>query len=281
MTTGAIIFAHNNPSIDYVKFAVFAAKRVQKFLNIPVSIITDDAKWLKTNYPNHTFDQIIEVPPTQSQPRFFYDGSLSKKQLEWKNLSRTKIYDLSPYNKTLVLDSDYILNSDILKTALDNDYDFQIYRQSLDLAPDRDPGAFKRINVYSIPFYWATVFIFQKNTITKAFFDLVEYIKLNWIYFRTLYNIEAPAYRNDVAFSIAIHIMNGKTEGGFAIELPGKMIFSADKDILIDATETDMKFLVEKYGHLGEYTLVKTSCVDVHVMNKFSLDRFIDGGISV
>lgn len=281
MTTGAVIFAHNNTSIDYVKLAVFAAERVKHYLNIPVTLVTDDSKWLLSKFKEHPFEHVIETSSAHVQHRYFHDGSLSKKQLEWKNLSRTQVYNLTPYDKTLVLDSDYIINSTILKTALDNDHDFQIYRQSMDLAPDREPGAFKRINMYSVPFYWATVFVFQKNAITQAFFDLVDYIKQNWIYFRTLYSIEAPAFRNDIAFSIAIHIMNGKTEGGFAVELPGKMVFTADRDLLVSAKDEKMSFLVEKHGYVGEYTAVKTTGIDVHVMNKFSLDRFIDGGNGV
>jgi hypothetical protein len=75
--------------------------------------------------------------------------------------------------------------------------------------------------------------------------------------------------------------MNGKTNGEFALELPGKMIFAADKDILVSADENKMQFLVEKKDYLGEYTMVKTTGLDVHVMNKFSLSRYIDGGYGV
>ena len=42
-----------------------------------------------------------------------------------------------------------------------------------------------------------------------------------------------------------------------------------------------MHFLLEKKDFAGEYTLTKTSSLDVHVMNKFSLTRFIDGGTGV
>jgi hypothetical protein len=279
MTTGAIIFAHNNSSIDYIKFAVFAATRVNEYLDIPVSLITDNRDWLLKNYPNHTFDQVIELPfiKDPQQQKRFHDGSLAHKQLEWKNVTRTQIYNLTPYDRTLVIDSDYIINSSVLKPALENDYEFQIYRNSFDLALDRDPDTFTRINAYSIPFYWATVFIFSKSTVMQAFFDLVEYIKNNWIYFKTLYSLDSTMYRNDFAFSIAIHIMNNKTSGEFAIELPGNMIYATDRDILVAAQNDKMKFLVEKKDHLGEYTLVKTSGLDVHVMNKFSLARHIDG----
>jgi len=282
MTLGAIIFAQNNEVIDYTKLAVFSAKRIRQFLNIPVSLVTDNANYLKTKYPDHPFDQIIEIEFTDNnQTKNFYDGSFSSRKLSWKNQSRSNIYDLTPYDRTLVIDSDYILNSNILQSALTNNYDFQIYKDSFDLAVDREHAEFLRINQYSIPFYWATVFVFQKNSITKAFFDLVSYIKANWSYFRLLYNISNPLYRNDFAFSIAIHIMNGKTNSNFAVDLPGKMAYITDEDILVSADGTKMKFLTQKKSYLGEYIAVKTHSMDVHVINKMSLSRFIDTGLGI
>ena len=281
MSNGALIFAHNNPIIDYVKLAVFAAKRIKRFLNIPVSIVTDSKDWLLKTHPNHPFDKIIEIGVESATHKTFNDGSLSSTKFEWKNVSRNRAYELSPYDTTMVVDSDYIINSDILKTAFDRVEPLQIYSKSFDLAGWRDKTYFERINPYSIPFYWATVFVFQKNQITESFFDLVTYIKVNWSYFRVLYTIETAMFRNDIAFSIAIHIMNGKTNGAFATALPGAMTYIQDKDLLLSIDNTTMKFLVEKEHYLGEYIAAKTQGIDVHVMNKQSLVRFIDGGFGV
>ena len=281
MSNGAVIFAHNNPIIDYTKLAIFAANRVIDFLNVPVSLVTDNKQWLLEKYPDHPFDKVIEIQLDASTQKTFHDGSLSYKQFEWKNVSRNRAYELSPYDKTLVLDSDYIINSSILKTAFDRDLDLQLYSKSFDLAGWRDKSYFERINPYSIPFYWATTFVFQKNQVTESFFDLVSYIKANWTYYRVLYNIETTLFRNDIAFSIAIHIMNGKTNGGFATELPGTMTYIQDRDLLVEINETAMQFLVEKQNYLGEYQAVKTQGIDVHVMNKQSLTRVIDGGSGV
>jgi hypothetical protein len=277
MTTGAVIFAQNNDTVDYVKLAVFAASRIQNHLNIPVSIVTDSRGWLEKTYPNHGFDKIIDAEPSNKYFRKrFHDGSLASKTTEWKNLSRTTVYDLTPYDKTLVIDSDYIINSNILKSALDKDEDLQIYSKSLDLSGWREGKEFQRINEFSIPFYWATTFIFKKNNVTESFFALIKYIKENWDYYTALYNIESILYRNDYAFSIAIHIMNGNREGYFAQELPGTMIYTTDKDLLINIDDNKLKFLVEKQNHLGEYIAATTTGLDVHVMNKISLSRCLD-----
>lgn len=283
-TVGAVIFAQNNSSIDYVKLAIFASTRIKTFLNIPVSIITDSADWMLKTYPKESkiFDQIIKIEnvSTPNQKRF-NDGTLSSKFLEWKNLSRNSVYDLTPYDKTLVIDSDYIINSSVLTNALNSDHSFQIYKDCFSLSSWRGTTEFTRINQYSIPFYWATTFIFEKTIEVKYFFTVVEHIKTNWQYFRTLYSIEVPTFRNDFAFSIAIHLMNSKTSGMFAQELPGKMFYISDRDLLISLDDVKMKFLIEKENYLGEYTAASMNNTDVHIMNKLSLSRFIDGGLGV
>lgn len=283
-TIGAVIFAQNNSSIDYVKLSIFAAQRLQSFLKIPVSIITDSADWMVKTYPTESkiFDQIISIEHTSAYgQKRFNDGTLSSKFLEWKNLSRHSVYDLTPYDKTLVIDSDYIINSGTLLGALESDHSFQIYKDCFSLSSWRGTAEFTRINQYSIPFFWATTFIFEKTIEVKYFFTIVEYIKNNWQYFRTLYSIEVPTFRNDFAFSIAIHLMNAKTSGMFAQELPGKMFYVSDRDLLISLDDTRMKFLIEKENYLGEYTAASIHNTDVHIMNKLSLSRFIDGGSGV
>lgn len=279
MTNGAVIFAQNNSAIDYVKLATFSAKQIQKHLNIPVTLITDNPN---TVTDHDIFDKIIIISDSNySQLKKFHDGSINSKQLEWKNYSRSQVYELTPYDKTLVVDSDFIVNSSTLLAAFDIDSDFQIYKKSFDLAGWRNTSSFDRLNQYAIPFYWATAFVFEKNAVTEAFFNLISHIKENWAYYRLLYTIDSTAFRNDFAFSIAIHIMNNSTTGDFATPLPGNMLYVLDKDLLISAVDNKMKFLVEKEGYHGEYTLVKTCGLDVHVMNKHSLLRFIDGGSGV
>jgi len=277
MTHGAVIFAQNNGAIDYVKIATFSAKQIKKYLNIPVSLITDSP----TSVTEDVFDQIIVISSNTTQTKKFFDGALSSKNLIWKNQSRSQVFELTPYDTTLVIDSDYIVNSSVLLPAFDSDSNFQIYRTSLDLAGWRNTSSFDRLNQYSIPFYWATVFIFKKDEITQTFFNIVDNIKLNWEYYRLLYTIDSKVFRNDFAFSIAIHIMNNNTTGEFATALPGSMTYILDRDLLVEMAEDRMQFLVEKESYHGEYTLVKTTGLDVHVMNKSSLLRVVEGGQGV
>lgn len=279
MTKGVIIFAQNNAEVDYAKISLFAAKRVKEFLDVPVSLITDSKDWLLQSQPDagKVFDKIIPIWTESSQTKKFYDGSLSAKQLVWKNLSRSDCYEFTPYDETLVIDSDYIISSNNLSKIWNNQHDFLIYRSSYDLAQWRDSSSFNYLNEHAIPFYWATAFYFKKTPVVEAFFKLVKHIKENWSYYRALYFIDTPTFRNDFAFSIAIHIMNGNSDSVFAKPLPGKMFYALDRDILLDIQQSNMKLLIEKENYNGEYTLIKTQGLDLHVMNKFSLTRYIDG----
>ena len=88
-----------------------------------------------------------------------------------------------------------------------------------------------------------------------------------------MYQLSQRVYRNDYSFSIAVNLMDNHKIGS----MPGKMLYSTDKDVLFEVEEDKLKFLVEKKDRLGQYTAVYTDKLNVHVMNKFSLNRMIDG----
>jgi len=277
MNKGAFLIARNNGHIDYVKQAVFLAKRINKYLNIPVTIATDSSEYLETAFGNDDFDNVIKLEYTaDSNMRYFFDGALSKKTASFKNANRANVYDLSPYDETLLLDTDYIISNSLLKSVFTSKSDLSIYKKSNDVAKVRDETEFDKISDTSIDFYWATVVYFKKTEANKIFFDLIKHIEQEWNHYRRVYQITSRLFRNDFAFSIAIHIMNGFQKGDFAQQLPGSMMYTTDKDVLWKLKEDEMMFLVEKKDYLGEYTALKTSGQTIHVMNKSSLNRIID-----
>jgi hypothetical protein len=278
MTRGVLIFAQNNPDIDYTKIAIFAAERVKKFLNVPVSIVTDNSDYLFETHKDKAkiFDKVIDISTPMSQNKLFFDGTVSSKILPWKNFTRSDCFNVTPYDETIVIDADFIINSDHLNKVWDSPHDLMLFRSSYDLSQWRDTSYFNYINNYSIPFYWATVFYFKKSEITRSFFTIIQHIRSNWQYYRLLYAVDAETFRNDFAFSMAIHIMNDHADTEFINALPGKLYYTLDRDILLKTDENSMTFLLEKEGHGGEYTAMKVKNLDIHVMNKYSLARYID-----
>lgn len=278
MSKGALLIARNNDTIDYVKQAVFLANRIKKYLDIPVSIITDSVNYLKDEFPEDTFDEIIKIEYKDDiNKKAYYDGSLYHKKLNFKNNYRVEAFDLTPYDETLLLDTDFIISNDLLKNCFSSPNDLMMYKKSEDLAKIRNEKEFEHISDYSIEFYWATVVFFRKTALNKIYFDLIKHIQENWQHYYSVYQLKSTLFRNDFAFSIAAHIMNGfEQQYDFVNELPGKHLYTTDRDILHKLDGNNFIFLVEKKNYLGEYTLISVKDQNVHVMNKFSLNRIID-----
>ena len=122
MTSGILLFAYNNSHIDYAKHAIFCAKNAKKFLKLPVSLVTDSKTYLQRQYENHidVFDSIIDDKTSSSQTKKFYNGQQYKK-LTWNNHSRPNAYDITPYERTLVMDTDYIVSNNSLLNCFEDD----------------------------------------------------------------------------------------------------------------------------------------------------------------
>ena len=280
---GVLLFAQNNERIDYVKQAVYLAKRIKKFLNLPVSIVTDSEGYLKSQFGTDDFDEVIAQDSLSTKThyrRMFYDGALSNVQASFKNTNRYMAYELSPYDQTLVIDTDYVINDTTLLSCFDSDHSLMMYRKSEDLSNTRDNREFLYVSDTSVDFYWATVVYFKKCKQNKLFFDLVKHVADEWTHYRRVYQINSTLFRNDFAFSIAAHIMNGFESGDFVKELPGTMLYTTDKDVLQQINGDSFIFLVEKPHYLGEYYIVNSKRRSVHVMNKHSLNRCIDQELS-
>jgi len=221
------------------------------------------------------------VYDSSPQYRQYFDGAMTHKKLRFKNDIRVKSFELSPFDETLVIDCDYLINNDILKYCWQQPHDFLIHKQAVDLSGYRYDPRLVTLSDKSIDFYWATVFFFRKNKNTEIFFNYLNHIQENWNYYRYVYQIEQSLYRNDFAFGIAIHVMNGYQNGSWAHDLPGKLYYTIDKDILLEHADTEMKFLIEKEKYRGEYTVMKTKGINVHVMNKFSISRILNEELNV
>ena len=278
MTKGVVLFASNNGKLNYVKQAAFLARRIKKYMNLPTTIITDVNIQEKHPYWKKHFDKIVYYKQLQihRQNKRYFDGDLYNKHLLFNNSNRQSLYRMSPYDETIVMDTDYVKSNDKLLQCFNSPHDFLIYKNSTHIGMHEYVPEFEHISDVGIDFYWATVFFFRKTPEMKIFFDLVRHIEENYVHYRSVYHFRSPIFRNDFAFSIAIHIMNGYQPGNFAKALPGKKYYATDRDICLQIDDSNIKFLTQKKQHLGEYTGVNLNDTNVHIMNKFSLERVID-----
>ena len=188
MTTGALIFARNNEHTDYVAMAKWSAKNIRRHLGIETHIVTDDSR-------------------QDSGARHFSDTGT----VTWHNTNRMDAYRLSPWDRTLVLDADYVVASDQLRSILDCDADFLAHRWAYDVT---GCNTFEGLNYFGnvrMPMWWATVMIFNKSPQAKLVFDTMTMIRDHWTHYRRIYKNNTPTYRNDHALSIALLTVNGHT----------------------------------------------------------------------
>jgi hypothetical protein len=188
MTTGALIFARNNEQIDYEAMARWSARNIKRHLGIDTHIVTDATR-------------------TDSGSRHFSDAGT----VTWHNTNRMDAYRLSPWDRTLVLDADYVVASDQLRGVLNCNADFLAHRWAYDVT---GCNTFEGLNYFGDvrrPQWWATVMIFNKSKTAELIFDIMTMIRDNWTHYRHIYKNNTPTYRNDHALSIALLMANGHT----------------------------------------------------------------------
>lgn len=278
MTRGALIFAHNSRDVDYAVCAVVAGGLAGKNLQIPVSLVTDEStvKWMKqSSYYDKaikTFDQIIIVEkPTTTNKRTLHDGA-SANVVPFVNSNRANAWELTPYDETLLLDSDYLIFTDTLNQYWELENDVLISTAMNDIQGDRKGFLDNHVSETGVHLYWATTVMFKKNERSKLFFDLVDNIRKNYNYFADIYRFNSSQFRNDIAFSIAKHILEGFTTDTRE-NLP-PVLTAIDKDILHSVCEKTGKltFMISNAA-ADKFYLASIKEMDVHIINKQSIVR--------
>jgi hypothetical protein len=179
--------------------ALHTAKRVNHFLGLPVTLVTDE-----DSYPNdesYEWDKVIKIEPDKDN---FRDWG------QWINKGRYMAYDLSPYDQTVLLDVDYVVNSNKLLKLFDLDTDFCCHNRTNYLM---HPGAAQEVlSAYSFDTLWATVVMFKKSKRAEQIFHCLEMVQKNYAHFANIHSFIAGVYRNDYALTLALRIANGHTE---------------------------------------------------------------------
>lgn len=283
MSQGIVFFAHNNTEIDYGSVAIANATMIKHHMGVnAITLITDEGTmrhmndtWDK-NIIDNSFEQIKITPRRRvDNNKRYRDTRHNVNLLPFYNINRSTVYSQSPYDETLVIDVDYLICNNTLNDVWNHKEDLLINRKSFDLLTGRHDTSFDRVDDFGIDFYWATAFYFRKSEETQIFFNLLEAIKANYPYFKTLYGITSYNFRNDHAFSIAVHMFNGFAKSGLVKHLPVDFLqHTLDYDELHDInSKGSLSFLLEKTSEPGKFIPARTDGVNIHVMNKYSIVR--------
>lgn len=200
VSKGFLVLAHNTDDIDYVKQAYALAlsiKYSQKDIK-NISIVTnnqvpDQFLW--------AFDKIIPIP-------WFKEGTRYQAENRWK------LYHATPYDETVVLDTDMLLVEDIGEwwTYCSN-YDLKfcskILNHKLEYVVDKVHRKTFIVNNLTSPYY--ALHYFRKVPSALEFYKVLEFVCNNWEWCWTKFAPEE--YQNWLSMDLAIAI---------AIEITGK-----------------------------------------------------------
>ena len=277
MTQGILIYAHNTRAVDYALLSVISAGLAKKHLSMPASLVTDDStvSWMKQSQIFHLAEKVFENiivadrPITNNQRRL-YDGE-NNSTVPFVNVNRDTAWNLTPYDRTLLIDSDFLIFSDVLNKYWNIDCDLLIGESINDIySQDRMKYLDRHVSDTGVKLYWATTVMFTKNQNTQLFFDTVNHVKENYRHYADVFRFDHRQFRNDIAFSVSKHILDGYVESNLGTLPP--ILSALDRDILYEVNDQRLTFLID-HKLDSNYCAAAISGVDIHIMNKQSIIR--------
>ena len=281
---GVVFFAYNNEQIDYVRLAVLVASAVKKHMkNNQTCLITNKSsldwstKSITSKVLDKAFDHIVlEEPEYKSNIRKFYDSPWSTFKCQFENWNKNDVIKLTPFDKTLMLDVDFLVNNNFLDVPFGIEEPLMLYTDAITLRNEKPFHILeRRLHKKGIPMLWSTAIYFDKNDdMVQSFFELWNHIKDNWDFYRYLYGFSTKIYRTDFAVSIATHILNGFIENTLVKPLPDNpMKYVEPKDDIESVLIDGVRFLSHKPDEEWLHMLVVSKNENLHIMNKRAIDR--------
>ena len=265
-TKGILIFAKNNEQFNYIKQAEVAATMAKHFLDVPISLIT-----LEVDYKDNTndiWDKVIYLEDVDvvNGRGMYVEGK--RKNVTWYNLDRLIAYDLSPYDETILIDSDYLIQNSVLSNVWGS-IEPMLMNTDSRLPSKEQEHIYEKVITDGYPrIHWFTVCYFRKCKETEQWFTIAKEIKENDDFYSTTFNSPYSFYRNDITAAIASHIMNGYADGWIK-PLPTRQINSYSPETIIDINKGSITINTSSIP-------VRLKDTNVHLLNKFEIEKYYD-----
>jgi len=267
MTQGFLLFAHDNERISYGQLAVWCAQRIHQYLDRPVSLVADPTtvdNIIAAGLDINVFDHVITSSSTTQQVKS-YQGEM----LTFQNLDRVSAWDLTPYDETIIIDTDIVIQSKKLNLLWGSAHDYMVCRDARDVFGHPHPD-FDWVSTTGVKFFWATEFYFRKTEKSHLFFKTCKWVKEHYPWLSVLHQYNVNLLRNDYIWSIALHMLGGTAHANWCPVIPGELLYVIDKSNLESMTKEQIVL-----SHTAGKHVCRIRGQDVHVMNKNDLQRLV------
>ena len=280
---GVCMFAYNNEKIDYVQFAHIAAAYVKRNMpDMKTCLITDEGtySYLKGSVSDKLHNKCFDTVVTQdvahpSNPRRHYDSPWTEFSTQFSNSNKHDIFELTPFEKTLLIDTDYFIMNNDYAYIFDSDVPIGMHRYARYLEHQPPYMNEQQLSDAGIHHWWSTVVYFDKSEESQIFFDTWSHVKDNWDYYHLLYQFPPGLFRTDFCVSIAAHILNGFNENSFVHDFDGVPLVNMDqKDDIIEIKDVnDYILLSHNRKEQWKNLLTRQQNTNLHLMNKLAISR--------
>lgn len=248
-----------------------------------------DFEWLESVHGEELVDRAFnEVVITNDKHpenvRMHFDSPWTQFSSHFQNNNKHMVNKYSPFDKTLLLDIDYIVRNNNLDYLFEqDDIHVGMYDAAQDLRCDPPHIYEQYLNPVGIPMLWSTVVYFDRSDTSDMFFDIWAHCQQEYSFYKFLYNMPGNMYRTDFCVSIANHIMNGMASGNMLHTIiDGPMQYMDQKDDIVEIkTADDWIFLANDREQNWVNILARNYKQNLHVMNKRAMDRHFDQMIKV
>jgi hypothetical protein len=262
MSTGAIIFAFNG-DLEYTRIAQECARRIKHYLNIPVTLISDSVRTY-SGFDN----QLLVERASATGNRSWADCDVP---IAWRNSGRSTAFELSPYDRTLLIDADYWIDSNNLSCLLESNASFLAHNNRM-YVNETVPKT-ETFGMLKTPMWWATVCVFDRSEYSQDVFDAWHMIETNYDHYANLFQFNRKPFRNDYALSLALLLVNGGIMPTQSIPWP---LINVPDSCDVDLTDHwTLGYTVYENQQLKPKRItVKDQ--DLHVMGKRNLEKLLE-----
>tara|TARA_R110001592_G_scaffold146115_1_gene370099 strand:+ start:442 stop:1227 length:786 start_codon:yes stop_codon:yes gene_type:complete len=244
---GIMLFSFDTPDLEYSKITKKCIELLRIHCpDIPVVVVADE------------FIEGADWTILSEDPEPNIHNLNGPKQ--WKNLARVDAYELSPFDCTIVIDSDYLVYDNNLMKLFESDQSVLAHRSWCNL--NYAEVSNMPMGNSMLDMMWATVLMFRKNTEVKQMFEHWRNVLKNYQYFAELFGVNKRMVRNDYAFTIAMAKMQDHGSMDHTV-IPWDIV-TANQNLEVKQITNENIVLEDQHGEI----IVDQS---VHILNKESL----------